>query len=149
MLLKRLGDGLMALFGYPQAQENDAERARAALATQRALVEINARNSAKGEPELSARIGLESGPVVVEARVFPKPKNRGWWGGTPKGGPATSPTLKLDHNYSPLISAHDRLCHAIRAFICSGARSLSDTIFHLHLYYRYETLQPRRCGAGI
>jgi class 3 adenylate cyclase len=67
-VLKRLGDGLMALFGYPQAQENDAERAvRAALATQRALVELNAKNAGKGVPELSARIGLESGPVVVEA----------------------------------------------------------------------------------
>ena len=68
-VLKRLGDGLMALFGYPHAQENDAERAvRAALAVQRALGEMNARNAAKGAPELSARIGLESGPVVVEAR---------------------------------------------------------------------------------
>ena len=67
-VLKRLGDGLMALFGYPHAQENDAERAvRAALAIQRALVEINAKNASKGAPELSARIGLDSGQVVVDA----------------------------------------------------------------------------------
>jgi class 3 adenylate cyclase len=33
---KKLGDGLMALFGYPIAQENDPERAvRSALAIQR------------------------------------------------------------------------------------------------------------------
>ncbi len=67
-VLKRLGDGLMALFGYPQAQENDAERAvRAALAIQRALAELNARNANSGAPELLARIGLESGPVVVDS----------------------------------------------------------------------------------
>src|SRR6478672_8221031 len=55
-VLKKLGDGLMALFGYPQAQENDAERAvRAALAIQRTLGELN------------ARIGLAMGPVVVDA----------------------------------------------------------------------------------
>jgi class 3 adenylate cyclase/predicted ATPase len=67
-VLKRLGDGLMALFGYPRAQENDAERAvRAALAVQRALGELNARNVEKGAPALALRIGIESGPVVVEA----------------------------------------------------------------------------------
>ena len=67
-VLKKLGDGLMALFGYPHAQENDAERAvRAALAIQRALVAINARNASKGAPELSARIGVDSGRVVVDA----------------------------------------------------------------------------------
>ena len=67
-MLKKLGDGLMALFGYPQAQENDAERAvRAALAIQRALSDLNAGNAANGAPKLSARVGIESGPVVVEA----------------------------------------------------------------------------------
>ena len=67
-VLKKLGDGLMALFGYPQAQENDAERAvRAALAIQRALAELNARNARSGTPELSARIGIECGSVVVDA----------------------------------------------------------------------------------
>ncbi|MBV9289355.1 MAG: adenylate/guanylate cyclase domain-containing protein, partial [Hyphomicrobiales bacterium] len=67
-VLKRLGDGLMALFGYPQARENDAERAvRAALAIQRALADLNARNAARSAPELKARIGIESGPAVVEA----------------------------------------------------------------------------------
>src|SRR5271163_4164381 len=66
-VLKKLGDGLMALFGYPQAQENDGERAvRAALAIQRALADLNARNAATGAPELTARIGLESGRVVVD-----------------------------------------------------------------------------------
>src|SRR6478672_6992848 len=39
---KKLGDGLMVLFGYPVAQENDAERAaRAALSIQRALAAVN------------------------------------------------------------------------------------------------------------
>ena len=67
-VLKRLGDGLMALFGYPIAQENDAERAvRAALAIQRALADLNARNARSGAPELAARIGLECGSVVVDA----------------------------------------------------------------------------------
>src|SRR5271154_4079776 len=67
-VLKKLGDGLMALFGYPQAQENDAERAvRAALAIQRALADLNARNLRSGAPELSARIGLDSGRVVVDS----------------------------------------------------------------------------------
>jgi class 3 adenylate cyclase len=65
---KKLGDGLMSLFGYPVAHENDAERAvRAALAIQRTLGELNRKNSDNGKPELAARIGLETGPAVVDA----------------------------------------------------------------------------------
>jgi class 3 adenylate cyclase/tetratricopeptide (TPR) repeat protein len=63
---QKLGDGVMALFGYPVAFENDAERAaRAALAIQRALAELNRTNASSGKPALSARIALENGPVVV------------------------------------------------------------------------------------
>jgi class 3 adenylate cyclase len=65
---KKLGDGLMALFGYPMAQENDAERAaRAALSIQRLLSEINRTNAGAGKAALSARIGIETGTVVVDA----------------------------------------------------------------------------------
>ena len=65
---KKLGDGLMALFGYPVAQENDAERAvRAALSIQRALVELNRKSAGSAKPALAARIAVESGPVVVDA----------------------------------------------------------------------------------
>jgi class 3 adenylate cyclase len=65
---KKLGDGLMALFGYPMAQENDAERAaRAALSIQRALGELNRKNAGSGKPALNARVGIEIGPVVIDA----------------------------------------------------------------------------------
>ncbi len=65
---KKLGDGIMALFGHPIAQENDAERAvRAALAIQLALAELNRKNLGSVRPELVARIGIAAGAVVVDS----------------------------------------------------------------------------------
>jgi TolB-like protein/class 3 adenylate cyclase/tetratricopeptide (TPR) repeat protein len=62
------GREIFAYFGCPTAQENDAERAvRAALALQCALSEHNNENLGKGAPELSARIGLECGLVVIDS----------------------------------------------------------------------------------
>src|SRR5713226_3201300 len=59
------GDGVMAYFGYPSAHDNDAERAaRAGLAIVDAISKLN-QHSAR--PELSARIGIDSGAVVVGA----------------------------------------------------------------------------------
>ncbi len=77
-VLKILGDGVMALFGYPTAQENDAERAaRAGLAIHRGLEELSARNQERGLPELIARIGIDLGPVVVDStgEVYGDPPN--------------------------------------------------------------------------
>jgi class 3 adenylate cyclase/predicted ATPase len=71
---KYLGDGVMAYFGWPEAHENDGERAaRASLAI---LENISKLNDGSAHPKLTARIGIDSGPVVVgvgagkEADVF-------------------------------------------------------------------------------
>jgi class 3 adenylate cyclase len=60
-----LGDGVMAYFGWPEAHDNDAERAgRAGLAI---LDAISRLNEHPAHPKLSARIGIDSGTVVVGA----------------------------------------------------------------------------------
>jgi class 3 adenylate cyclase len=60
-----LGDGVMAYFGWPEAHDNDAERAaRAGLAI---LDAISKGNEHPTLPKLSARIGIDSGAVVVGA----------------------------------------------------------------------------------
>ena len=60
---KYLGDGVMAFFGYPEAHDNDAERAtRAGLAI---IDDIAKLNEQPGRTKLSARVGIHSGAVVV------------------------------------------------------------------------------------
>ncbi len=59
---KFLGDGVLAFFGWPQAHEDDAERAvRAALE----LVEALGRLGPAEGIRLQARVGISTGPVVV------------------------------------------------------------------------------------
>jgi class 3 adenylate cyclase/predicted ATPase len=57
---RTMGDGVMAYFGYPQAHEDDVERAvRASLALVDAIAGLDARE------RLQVRIGLDTGRVVV------------------------------------------------------------------------------------
>jgi class 3 adenylate cyclase/predicted ATPase len=57
-----VGDGVQALFGYPQAHEDDAERAvRAALAIIRTIGLANSKNSIR----IGVRVGIASGHVLV------------------------------------------------------------------------------------
>ena len=61
-----LGDGLLVYFGYPQAHEDDAQRAvRTGLGMVEALGTLRARGpQASGEP-LAVRVGIHTGLVVV------------------------------------------------------------------------------------
>jgi len=60
-----LGDGVMAYFGWPEAHDNDAERAaRAGLAILDAIAKLNEQAA---RPKLSARVGIDSGAVVIGA----------------------------------------------------------------------------------
>ena len=76
---KYLGDGVMAYFGWPQAHENDAERAaRAGLAILEAVAKLNQGST---ELQIAVRVGIDSGAVVVgagagkEADVFGETPN--------------------------------------------------------------------------
>ena len=59
---KYLGDGVMAYFGWPAAHANDAERAARAG---RALLDAIAKLSERPYANLSARVGIDSGTVVI------------------------------------------------------------------------------------
>jgi class 3 adenylate cyclase/tetratricopeptide (TPR) repeat protein len=66
---QKYGDGAMVYFGYPTAQENDAERAiHSGLAILSGIASLNER----GGPELAVRIGLHVGSMVVtdQAAVY-------------------------------------------------------------------------------
>ena len=63
---KFIGDAVMAVFGLPQAHEDDALRAiRAALEMQGAVGRLNASLADRDFPELRIRIGINTGEVVT------------------------------------------------------------------------------------
>jgi TOMM system kinase/cyclase fusion protein len=61
-----LGDGLLVYFGYPQAHEDDAQRAvRTGLATVQAMGTLNRRLQQEKGVCLAVRVGIHTGLVVV------------------------------------------------------------------------------------
>ena len=61
-----LGDGLLVYFGYPQAHEDDAERAvRAGLEVIETIAELNERLERERSVCLAVRVGIHTGLVVV------------------------------------------------------------------------------------
>ncbi|MFL5350956.1 MAG: adenylate/guanylate cyclase domain-containing protein [Hyalangium sp.] len=65
-LEKYIGDALMAIWGAPFPQPDDADRAlRAAVEMQHALADLNARWKPQGKPELKIHVGLNTGRVAA------------------------------------------------------------------------------------
>ncbi|MFN5516316.1 MAG: AAA family ATPase [Cyanobacteriota bacterium] len=61
-----LGDGLLVYFGYPQAHEDDAQRAvRSGLGILKAMTALTLRSLENASVRLSVRIGIHTGLVVV------------------------------------------------------------------------------------
>ncbi len=61
-----MGDGVLAYFGYPQAHEDDAERAiHAGLGVVEAMAGLNTTIGNKQGIELGVRVGIATGAVVV------------------------------------------------------------------------------------
>jgi class 3 adenylate cyclase/tetratricopeptide (TPR) repeat protein len=61
-----LGDGLLVYFGYPHAHEDDAQRAvRAGLGMVEALGQLNTRLAQAHGVQLTVRLGIHTGQVVI------------------------------------------------------------------------------------
>ena len=112
---KKLAYGLLALFGYPAAQENDSERAvRAALATQRALTELNRINV--GRPALAAGIAIDSGPVVIDAagQIFGEVSNIVAQAQALAGPGAVVVTARVQRQVAGLFVVNERGSHRLK-----------------------------------
>jgi class 3 adenylate cyclase len=111
------GCEIAAYFGHRQAQENDAERAvRAALAIQCAQSETNAHNAGGRAPRFAARIGLDSGLVVVEAmgEVFGDPPNLAAHVQALADPGTVLITARVHRQVAGLFVAEDRGAHALK-----------------------------------
>ncbi len=65
-IARYMGDGMLVYFGYPQAHEDDAERAvRAGLAIVHSMAELNDDIGKRYEVVLAVRVGVATGLVVV------------------------------------------------------------------------------------
>jgi class 3 adenylate cyclase/predicted ATPase len=90
-----IGDGVMALFGYPRAHEDDAERAiRAALTIVRTMRAANS----ESERRVRVRVGIATGLVVVgEDGAQPLTKEKTVVGETPNLAAHLQSAAEPDH----------------------------------------------------
>jgi class 3 adenylate cyclase/tetratricopeptide (TPR) repeat protein len=106
---KFVGDAILAVFGYPAAHGDDAERAvRAALALRGALPPAE---TAIGDVQLRLRIGLETGEVVAGC----------WAGDLRLSGDTVHTAARIQQGAEPdQILASTRTLRAVRGAVHTG-----------------------------
>ncbi len=124
---KYLGDGLMAYFGWPEAHENNAERAaRAGLTILEAVSKLNEQST---KPQISVRVGIDSGAVVIGAGAG---KDTDVFGETPniaaRVQTAAAPNTVL------ITAATHRLVSGLFVVEESGAQQLKGLPSPIELY---------------
>jgi class 3 adenylate cyclase/tetratricopeptide (TPR) repeat protein len=109
---KFAGDAVMAVFGAPEAHEDDPSRAlRAAMRMQRRLARVNDDLRARHGIELEIRIGVNTGEAV--ATVDPPP------GDALVAGDAINVAARLEQAAEPgQIVTSDRTARSARSFRC-------------------------------
>jgi predicted ATPase/class 3 adenylate cyclase len=146
-----LGDGLLIYFGYPQAHEDDPQRAvRTGLGILVAMGDLNSRlQQAKGI-QLAVRVGIHTGLVVVGAMGEGGRQEQLALGETPNvaariQGLAASDTIAISEATYRLVQGY---------FQCQdlGAQALRGVIESIHVYHvlresgttsRLDVAQPR------
>src|SRR5215471_6841593 len=146
-----LGDGLLVYFGYPQAHEDDAQRAvRAGLGMLAAMGDLNTRLQQAQGIQFGVRLGIHTGLVVVGAMGGAGRQEQLALGETPNiaariQGLAQPNTLVISDTTSRLVQGY---------FQCQdlGAQALRGVTESMHLYQvlgesgatsRLDVAQPR------
>ena len=118
-----IGDAVMAVFGLPQAHENDPENSiRAALEMQQALIDLNDRMAAEWGFQLKMRVGINTGPVIARYLDGELEREFSVYGGT------VNLTKRLEKT-SPVggvLISHNTYRHVRGVFVVSEQESLQD-----------------------
>jgi class 3 adenylate cyclase/tetratricopeptide (TPR) repeat protein len=139
---KYLGDGLMVYFGWPQAHEDDPERAvRAGLAIVEEVAALNGRLAAEHRVKLAVRVGIQTGSVVM---------GHGVGEGADVFGDAPNVASRVQSAADPdsvLITAAVHELVAGRFVVEDrGARQLKGIAHPLKLYRVIQPMAVRRRG---
>jgi predicted ATPase/class 3 adenylate cyclase len=144
---KYLGNGVLAYFGWPEAHDNDAERAaRAGLAILEDVAALNRRNVQDDHPTISARVGIDSGTVVI-----------GRGGGTESEvfGDAANIAARVQSTADPdtviVSAAANRLISGLFVVEERGARQLKGIAQPVELYriVRLSGVRSRLAASAV